>query len=186
MTNNPTEKVLIARGFDSSLASTLRQAGQTLNKLKQEEDSALISLGLSQGQICSVRRDPRPPIPQEELAKVLFANRWVCCICRDATRPIVVHHIREWALSRDHSTSNLAVLCLNHHGDVHTTRQLEQNLTAARVTELKAAWEEKVCREDAMAIQRGSQIQAEIWLHCSPNLRRLYQRRYYHQGRSTW
>lgn len=173
MTNNPTEKALIARGFDSGLAARLRQAGQTLNKLKQGEDSALTSLGLSREQIRIVRQEPRPPIPQEDLAKVLFANRWVCCVCRDATRPIVVHHIREWALSRDHSTSNLAVLCLNHHADVHTIRQLEQNLTASRVAELKAAWEATVCNEDALAIQQGSQLQSEIWFYF--NHMRLYE-----------
>lgn len=173
MTNNPTEKALIARGFDSGLAARLRQAGQTLNKLKRGEDSALTGLGLSQEQIRIVRQEPRPPIPQEDLAKVLFANRWVCCVCRDATRPIVVHHIREWALSRDHSASNLAVLCLNHHGEVHTTRQLEQNLTAARVADFKAAWEATVCSEDALAIQQGSQLQAEIWFYF--NHMRLYE-----------
>lgn len=173
MTNNPTEKALIARGFDSGLAANLRKAGQTLNKLKLAEDSVLTSLGLSREQIRIVRQEPRPPIPQEDLAKVLFANRWVCCVCRDATRPIVVHHIREWAHSRDHSASNLAVLCLNHHGEVHTTRQLEQNLTAHRVAELKAAWEETVRREDALAIQQGSQLQAEMWFYF--NHMRLYE-----------
>ena len=173
MTNNPTEKALIARGFDSGLAAKLRQAGQTLDKLKRTEDSTLISLGLSQEHIRIVRQEPRPPIPQENLAKVLFANRWVCCVCRDATQPIVVHHIREWALSRDHSVSNLAVLCLNHHGEVHTIRQLAQNLTATRVAGLKSTWEETVCREDATAIQQGSQLQAEVWFYF--NHMRLYE-----------
>ena len=165
MTNNPTEKALIARGFDSGLAFSLRRAGQTLDSLNRAEDPTLIALGLSQDQILIIRQEPRPPIPQTSLTKVLFASRWVCCVCRNPDRPIVVHHILDWASSRNHSTQNLAVLCQEHHDEVHTTHRLSQNLTPARIVQLKMMWETEVIRKDALAIQQGSQLQAEIWFY---------------------
>ena len=165
MTNNPTEKALLARGFNSELATSIRRRGYTLESLKRAEDSTLTGLGLSGAQIESLRRESRPPIPQEDLTRVLFDNRWVCCICRDATRPVVIHHIREWSESRDHSPANLAVLCPLHHGAVHTQHQLEQNLTRGRVLQFKANWEAQVRRDDALAIQQGSILQAETWFY---------------------
>jgi len=165
MTNNTTEKALIARGFDSATATRLRQAGQTLEKLKLADDQALTALGLNADQIMAIRNGPRPAIPQEDLAKVLFANRWVCCVCREPDRPIIVHHIKEWSSSRDHSPENLAVLCTIHHGEAHTHRQLEQNLTSARISALKTQWEQQVQRDDAHAIQQGSQLQHDNWFY---------------------
>ena len=120
MTNNPTEKALLARGFDSELAASIRQRGYTLESLKLADDESLFALGLSQAQVGLLRREPRPPIPMEDLTRVLFDNRWVCCVCRDASRPIIVHHIQEWSESRSHAPANLAVLCSVHHGEAHT------------------------------------------------------------------
>lgn len=165
MTNNPTEKALIARGFDSATATRLRHAGQSLEKLKLADEQVLTALGLNAEQISVIRSGSRPPIPPEDLAKVLFANRWVCCVCREPDRPIIVHHVKDWSSSRDHSPENLAVLCTIHHGEAHTHRQLEQNLTPARVFAFKAEWEQQVQRDDALAIQQGSQLQADNWYY---------------------
>lgn len=153
MTNNPTEKALMARGFDSELAASIRQQGYTLESLKLEGDENLSALGLSQAQVELLRREPRPPIPTEDLTRVLFDNRWVCCVCRNVSRPIIVHHIREWSNSRDHTPANLAVLCSLHHGEAHTQRHLEQNLTGPRIVQFKAMWEAQVRQDDATAIQ---------------------------------
>lgn len=173
MTNNSTEKALLARGFGSELAASIRQRGYTLESLKLADDESLSALGLSEAQVEMLRREPRPPIPTEDLTRVLFDNRWVCCVCRDASRPIVVHHIREWSSSRDHTPANLAVLCSLHHGEAHTNHHLEQNLTATRITQCKAIWEAQVRREDAMAIQDGTVLQAETWFYF--NHLRLYE-----------
>lgn len=173
MTNNPTEKALLARGFDSELAASIRQAGYTLESLKIADDGKLSALGLSEDQVKMLRREPRPSIPIEHLTRVLFDNRWTCCVCRDASRPIIVHHIQEWSASRDHAPANLAVLCSLHHGEAHTRHQLEQNLTAHRITECKALWEAKVRRDDAVAIQGGTVLQAEEWFYF--NHLRLYE-----------
>ena len=173
MTNNPTEKALLARGFDSELAASIRQQAYTLESLKLAGDETLSALGLSQAQVELLRREPRPPIPTEDLTRVLFDNRWVCCVCRDASRPIIVHHIREWSDSRDHTSANLAVLCSLHHGEAHTQRHLEQNLTGSRIAQSKAMWEAHVRRDDAAAIQEGTVLQAETWFYF--NHLRLYE-----------
>lgn len=173
MTNNPTEKALLARGFDSELAASIRQRGYTLESLKLADDENLSALGLSEAQVEMLRREPRPPIPMEDLTRILFANRWVCCVCRDASRPIIVHHIREWSVSRDHTPANLAVLCSLHHGEAHTHRHLEHNLTGPRISQCKAMWEAQVRRDDAVAIQGGTVLQAETWFYF--NHLRLYE-----------
>lgn len=173
MTNNPTEKALLARGFDSELATSIRQQGYTLKSLELADSKTLSALGLSPAQVDLLRRGPRPPIPLEDLTRVLFNNRWVCCVCRDASRPIIVHHIREWSESRDHTPENLAVLCTVHHGEAHTRRHLEQNLTAPRIAQFKTMWEAQVRRDDATAIQEGTVLQAETWFYF--NHLRLYE-----------
>jgi hypothetical protein len=173
MTNNPTEKALLARGFDSKLAASIRQRGYTLESLKGADDETLSGLGLSKAQVEMLRREQRPPIAKEDLTRVLFGNRWVCCVCRDASRPIIVHHIREWSASRDHTPANLAVLCSLQHSEAHTHRHLEQNLTARRITQFKTMWEAQVRRDDAMAIQDGTVLQSETWFYF--NHLRLYE-----------
>ena len=173
MTNNPTEKALLARGFDSELAASIQRRGHTLESLKLADDENLSALGLSEAQVEMLRREPRPPIPLEDLTRVLFANRWVCCVCRDASRPIIVHHIRKWSVSRDHTPANLAVLCSLHHGEAHTHHHLEHNLTGPRITQCKVMWEAQVRRDDAVAIQGGTVLQAETWFYF--NHLRLYE-----------
>lgn len=165
MTNNPTEKALLARGFDSELAAALRRQGYTVESLKRADKRALTNLGLSEQQVESLHRESRPPIPNESLTRVLFDNRWVCCVCRDSSRPIIIHHIQEWSESRDHSPANLAVLCSIHHGQAHTLHQLEQNLTSSRIAQFKTEWETKARQMDAIAIQQGTQFQAETWFY---------------------
>ena len=163
MTRNPTELALIRRGVDAALAKTLRERKWTVAKLQQQSHQQLIDLGLSEDAILALRGTGRPPIPSETLVKVLFANRWVCCVCRDTDLPVVVHHIKAWAESHDHSAENLAVLCSIHHGEAHTSRTLEQNLTADRLRKMKVAWERKVRRRDNATIFNSSMITACQW-----------------------
>jgi hypothetical protein len=66
--------------------------------------------------------------------KVLDESRWTCCVCRrDISLGIIVHHIEEYSDSRSHVEDNLVVLCLNHHGEAHTTRELQLNLNRERL-----------------------------------------------------
>ena len=163
MTKNPSELAFLARGIDSALARKLREDNWTLAKLQSLSPEKLIELGISDTIVPVILGEGRPPIPPDLLIKTLYDNRWVCCVCRDAERPIIVHHIKPWAESRDHSHSNLAVLCSIHHGEAHSTHALELTLTADRLKAAKAAWEQKVSRLDPLAIFKATQLMSCQW-----------------------
>lgn len=154
----------MARGVDSGRAKELRERGWKLGQLQASTDSTLAGLGLSPGVIAKLRTGDRPAIPADVLVKVLYANRWTCCVCRTVA-PVVVHHITPWSESHDHSPANLAVLCAHHHGEAHTQRGLEMTLTAARLKESKLHWEADVARLDAAAVRKSTQLQGESWLY---------------------
>lgn len=148
-----TTNALMARGVDSLLAKSL-SSKYTVGRLKQLAHAELIALGLSNAQVTQLHSEPRPPIPEDRLLRVLHGNRRTCCICRDPNRSVIVHHISEWAVSRSHDESNLSVLCLDHHDLAHTKKLLSQSLTEAEIRESKRKWEEDVLRLDARAIVR--------------------------------
>jgi|GEM_PF-1475075 len=143
-----TFNALMGRGFDSATAHHLVKEGYRLSDLTTLDEKTLISLNISEELIDIIRKEKRPPIPQETLNKVLFESRWTCCVCRDRSRGIIVHHIEEYSVSRSHAEDNLVVLCLNHHGEAHTTRELQLNLNRERLRELKKQWLEQVKQLD--------------------------------------
>ena len=100
---NRTEAALISRNVDQLTAERLRKAGWTLAKLKQCPPTQLNELGLDNASVDAILDGGRPPIPIDTLVSVLFANRFICCVCRNPRMSIVVHHISPWAKSRDHS-----------------------------------------------------------------------------------
>ncbi len=163
MTRNPVERALMARGVDSALARKLREENWTLAKLQMQRPERLLELGLSESVMPKILGKGRPPIPPDVLIKTLYDNRWLCCVCRDAERPVIVHHIKSWAESRDHSAANLAVLCSIHHGEAHSSHALELTLTTDRLKAAKAAWEDKVSRDDPLAIFQATQIMSCQW-----------------------
>lgn len=154
----------MARGIDSGRATELREQGWKLGDLQTSTDSTLAGLGLSSAVVANLRAGDRPAIPADALVKVLYANRWTCCVCRTVA-PVVVHHIAPWSASHDHSPANLAVLCTHHHGEAHTKHGLAMTLTAGRLRETKLHWESDVARLDAVAIRKSTQLQGESWLY---------------------
>lgn len=164
MTRNKTEQALLARGMDSALAKKLREEKWTLAKLRELNPQALADLGIkAEAALAILDESKRPPIPSDVLLRTIFANRWLCCICREPSRPIIVHHIQPWATSHDHSHSNLAVLCTIHHGEAHSTHSLEVTLTPARLKKAKAGWEKEVERLDPRDILKATQLQSCQW-----------------------
>ncbi|WP_138985822.1 HNH endonuclease signature motif containing protein [Pseudomonas putida] len=145
------------------MAKKLREEEWTLAKLQIQRPEKLLELGLNESVVLKILGQGRPPIPSDVLIKTLYDNRWVCCVCRDAERPVVVHHIKSWAESRDHSSANLAVLCSIHHGEAHSTHALELTLTADRLKAMKIAWEQSVSREDQLAIFKSTQLMSCQW-----------------------
>ena len=123
-----TVAALMARSFSVKKATSLAESGLTVTKLQTMQTGELTALGFSPTEIEAVRKGGRPPIPSETLSKLLFDNRYQCCICRDPSKPFIVHHIDEWSNSRSHKIDNLIVLCLEHHNKAHSKSTLSQNL----------------------------------------------------------
>ena len=150
--NQKTLKALVARGFDFQIATQLSNDGYTLARLKTMDESSLKSIGLTSEYIDIILREKRPPIPLVVLRKVLYESRMTCCVCRDRSQGIIVHHIKEFSDTRSHDENNLVVLCLNHHGEAHTTRALQLNLTPNRLIDLKQRWLADVREWDAQEV----------------------------------
>jgi hypothetical protein len=47
--------------------------------------------------LTDLRKAGRSEIPFDDLAAVLIANRFTCCVCHAPSKSIIVHHIKEWA-----------------------------------------------------------------------------------------
>ncbi len=161
---HPTVTALMRRGLDSYAANQIRGAGYTLQKLKQESASNLKLLGIPERIAKDILKEQRPPIPNDNLHKVLFDNRFQCCVCRNPTLSIVVHHIKDWAKSHDHSIENLAVLCQQHHDDAHSTKKLTQNLDQKAIRDAKIRWEDEVKKLDTRAILSAMALEYATWI----------------------
>ena len=160
---NRTDAALLGRGVDRATAAQLRASGWTLARLKGATDAKLKALGLTPLAITGIRKGARSEIPFDDLAKVLIANQFTCCVCHNTAKSIIVHHISEWAKSHDHSPKNLAVLCLDDHDRVHTKKELARNLTAALLRRFKSAWEDQVRQFDATAVLDASRAESTAW-----------------------
>jgi len=168
-----TEIALIARGIDTDLAKSLSKK-YTVTSLKQLKIEALLALGMSKPQAEQLMSEGRPPIPEAKLLKVLYKNRRTCCVCRDPKKSVIVHHISEWSVSRSHEENNLSVLCLEHHDEAHTKKNLSQNLTEAEIRKSKKRWEEDVSKLDAKSILRlkaGNDYARWDWI----NIQRVFE-----------
>lgn len=143
-----TFNALMELGFDSETANRLEQAGYTLSSLKTLDKNKLSSLNISEEYIEIILGGKRPPIPSQRMNKLLFESRYTCCVCRDRSGGIIVHHIDEYSDSRSHAEDNLVVLCLNDHGEAHTKRDIQLNLTKDRLRQCKKLWLERVKQYD--------------------------------------
>jgi 5-methylcytosine-specific restriction endonuclease McrA len=162
---NRTDAALIGRGIDRATATRLRQNNWTLSGLRSASDKALKKLKLKKIEIKKIRAGDRPEIPFDTLAAVIVANRFTCCVCRNPRKSIIVHHIREWSESHDHSAANLAVVCIDHHDRAHTKSELSRNLTPAVLRKFKRSWEDAVKVLDISAILTASRVNADAWLY---------------------
>jgi hypothetical protein len=163
---------LIARGVSSELAQRLFSEGHKIGTLKTKSLDELLSLGLSEP-IARGLRSGRTPIPEDRLLKLLYDNKWVCCVCRSRDDAVIVHHIEPWETSRSHDANNLVVLCPNDHSKAHSRGDLTQNLTPTRLRKLKRLWEAEVGIDDSIVIQKAAQSIGEYWYFF--NLLRLYE-----------
>jgi len=151
---NSTEKALLERGLDSQKSREIIRNGYTLEALATLNVDKKKALGLSEDDIQMIFINERPKIPYDIVNNLLFKCRNTCCICRDSSKPIIIHHIKEWNVSKDNSESNLVVLCVEDHDKVHTKKELSHNLTSEEIKSSKHKWEEEVNRLDREVINQ--------------------------------
>lgn len=147
-----TAKALVARGIDSATAIQIANQGLTLARLKQMTRPQLAALNLSDESIEHIQSESRPPIDSETLNELLFESRFCCCVCRDSSKPIVIHHIDPWEKSHSHKKENLVLLCPHHHDEAHTKHGLTLSLTPARLRAIKERWLQEVQMSDCITI----------------------------------
>lgn len=150
MSNN-THSALLKRGIESSVAQNLIEAGYTIEKLQYKTLEELVSLGIPEIQSKKIL-DGRPPIPDDTFAQLLHDSKHVCCVCRDANRGIIIHHIEEWSISRSHEYDNLVVLCSLHHDEAHTKRYLTIVLSPEKIRFVREKWYAQVKAHDRAVI----------------------------------
>jgi len=167
-----TYQALLGRGFRGAAAMRLAKAKHTVSGLQKMSDAKLTALKLKEFEIKALRNS-RPPIPAETIHQVLFKSRHVCCVCRDSSKEIILHHIEKWSVSRDHSAENLVVLCLDHHGDAHSKHELGRNLTPEALRDAKEAWEREVKGADTRLILELSAVDGVRWEYA--NIVRLFE-----------
>lgn len=80
----------------------------------------------------------RIKIPDDVAAEVMFASDRTCCICKDSNRNVQIHHIDGDPSNND--PSNLAVLCTDHHSEVHSKLAFARNLSAETVVLYRDNW----------------------------------------------
>jgi len=135
-----TASALVGYGLDLTTADRIERSGMRMPAIRASTDDALNALGILPHVIGAIRDSVRTPIPPDTVVRVLRAAAFACCICTDRRRSVVIHHIRRFSESRDHSEDNLVVLCLDHHGEAHTRRELSLNLTPERLLSSKTSW----------------------------------------------
>lgn len=168
---NRTVTALLGRGVDLQKARDLASGGYTIGSLKELSKAELEALRLPLSAVKSLERD-RPPIPTNTLHRLLQSNARCCCICRDPSKSIIVHHISPWEKSKDHSIQNLAILCLQDHDEAHTKRTLSRTLSEVEVRAAKKAWEMEIAALAGRAIANASLTPETDWLYF--NHRRLF------------
>ena len=108
-------------------------------------------------------KNQRVEIPEEVAARVLFLSDRTCCVCREARKPVQIHHIDE-----DPSNSieaNLAVLCFDCHHETQIRGGFDRKLDARQVMLYRDDWHGIVERRmHGPATQVESQPLAQSWV----------------------
>lgn len=133
------ESDFMAYGIDRDSAEKLSKT-YTVQQLKKQTVESLISLGISPEAAKLLLHPTRTPIPSKTVEDVLVKSAFTCCICRQSGLPIVIHHLDRWERSHSHDPDNLAVLCLNHHGEAHSHHENSRNLTAQAIRKAREQW----------------------------------------------
>ena len=85
-----------------------------------------------------MERKRRIPIEPTLAAQVLFSSDRTCCVCRNPSRKVEIHHIDEDPSNNEFS--NLAVVCNDCQSDAHTKHAFARNLTPQLITLYNESW----------------------------------------------
>lgn len=99
-------------------------------------------------------RKTRTHIPKDTAVTVLFKADHCCCICRNKSAGVTIHHLDEDP-SNNHE-DNLVALCPNDQAKVHTKSNMVRAYSTEEVLRYKSAWEETV-RIIRAALEKPSQ-----------------------------
>lgn len=94
----------------------------------------------------------RVEIPRAVAAKVQFESDRTCCVCRRAGKKLQIHHIDEDPSNND--PRNLAVLCLECHGDTQIRGGFGRKLDSEQVTLYRDDWVQLVTQTRAQQVKR--------------------------------
>lgn len=86
-------------------------------------------------------------IDEKTAAKILFLSDRTCCICRVRGKKIQIHHID--GNHDNHKEENLAVLCLECHGDTLLKGGFDRKLSQEQVKVYRDDWMERVINNRA-------------------------------------
>jgi len=87
----------------------------------------------------------RKKIPSDVQAKILFMNDMTCCICRDRSKGVQIHHIDGNPNNND--SNNLAVVCTNHQDKIHKLGGITKGISPEVLRKYKYNWELAVRRQ---------------------------------------
>jgi hypothetical protein len=86
-------------------------------------------------------------------ARVLFDSNRTCCVCRDPTKAVQIHHLDEDP--SNHSLRNLAVLCFDCHRETQIRGGFDRKLDSEQIILYRDDWTRSVTasrtRDDAPA-----------------------------------
>ena len=134
-----TRLAFLSLGFDTDLIHKIGQRSLTLSGLKGMNKGALLQNGFSVSETEIIRdKVNRKSIPETNIETLLERCGNSCCYCGDgdSTRPFQIHHMNEYASSRDHGEANLMLVCPTHHVNIHLKK-----LPVAEQVQQKRTWE---------------------------------------------
>lgn len=92
----------------------------------------------------------RKATPPKLKQQIMYESQFVCVICQ--REGFQIHHIDQD--NSNNAEENLVCLCLSHHGEAHTARDLSQNLNPDALRHAKKSWNDtvKTRREDTASV----------------------------------
>ena len=137
------KETLLKYGFSDETADLLILKGYTKTKLSTASKKELLE-DFPEDIVNEIKeKTVRQPIPEDVFDKLVKETELHCPFCWNYKEelPIIIHHIDPYNETQDNTYHNLIVLCLNHHAEVHTKREISQNnFPKARLLTKKEEW----------------------------------------------